>query len=401
MSLALEHELDQSSARALVEQINRNLGEVRSLVLELHDRRGWKALGYATWEACVEEEFSQHRRTVFAHLQAANFERELKSVDVDTFSGQVSTSNFRELAIGDEPFEDKLEVARSVDLATISTRELRRVIHARRELRIEHARRTILEQAAAPDLDQSTFAVEVADAGALPLYSVGADLIVCSPPYGLGVQGSDLNAELSYDDYLGRVGRWARGLYGLADAERGRLCINVPLDRTVGSREPLFVDWVVMLRRAGWRWEGCHVWKEGNVSNHQARGSVASPNAPHAIAPVELVVVMRRGAEWSLGRPGEPSDIEELDWIDWLSSTWQFAGEHRHRVGHGAPFPEELARRCVLLYSFPGALIADPFVGSGTTAVAALRLGRRFRGSDIDPECVELTRARVAREVLE
>jgi hypothetical protein len=59
-----------------------------------------------------------------------------------------------------------------------------------------------------------------------------------------------------------------------------------------------------------------------------------------------------------------------------------------------APYPEELAKRCILLFSFPGDLVADPFVGSGTTAVAALTRGRRFVGSDLDPESVALTRAR-------
>jgi site-specific DNA-methyltransferase (adenine-specific) len=228
---------------------------------------------------------------------------------------------------------------------------------------------------------------------------LGTDLIVTSPPYGLDLEGSDQDEDgANWGEYVLKADMWAQEMYAVVNPDHGRLCLNIPLDRSKGSREAVYADWVQVLRRAGWKYEATIVWKEGNTSNHQARGSVASPNAPHAVAPVEMIVVMYRG-EWNLGEPQRPSDISELDWIDWLSTTWTFAGEHRYRVGHMAPFPEELARRCILLYSFPDALIGDPFCGSGSTAVASLKTGRAFRGSDIDEECVELTRARVAREV--
>ena len=62
---------------------------------------------------------------------------------------------------------------------------------------------------------------------------------------------------------------------------------------------------------------------------------------------------------------------------------WTFAGANPRRVGHPAPFPEELPRRLIKLYSYPGDLVLDPFAGSGTTLVAAKRLGRALaRGRD-------------------
>lgn len=386
-------ELGAADARAICERIRAHLGDMRALVLELHDRRGWVALGYASWEACVTQEFARDRSSLFRHLQAAEVERDLNSRDVTTPA--VGTYNL--VALAQLEPEERLEVAQAFDLSTVSVRTLRQEIKQRRERRVVESRTRLLE-APGPALELGdAFAVELADCAHLPAYAVGADLIVTSPPYGLGVHGSDQLSSTDWPGYLWTAQSWAESMYHVL-VDGGRLCLNVPLDRSTGSREPCYADWVQVLRGAGFGYETTHLWLEGNSVNHQARGSVASPNAPHGITPVEMVIVAYR-ARWNLQQPSRPGDIALDEWMDWLSNVWNFPGEHRHRVGHSAPFPEELARRCVLLYSFPGALVADPFVGSGTTAVAALKLGRRFRGSDIDPECVALTERRVAREL--
>jgi hypothetical protein len=79
------------------------------------------------------------------------------------------------------------------------------------------------------------------------------------------------------------------------------------------------------------------------------------------------------------------------------AARWSFAGESATRVGYPAPFPIELPRRLIKLLSFPGDLVLDPFVGTGTTAEAALILGRRFYGCDLNPIAVERTRLRMTR----
>jgi site-specific DNA-methyltransferase (adenine-specific) len=70
---------------------------------------------------------------------------------------------------------------------------------------------------------------------------------------------------------------------------------------------------------------------------------------------------------------------------------WTFAGANPRRVGHPAPFPEELPRRLIKLYSYPYDLILDPFSGSGTTLVVATKLGRRSLGVEINPIFCDLT----------
>ena len=77
---------------------------------------------------------------------------------------------------------------------------------------------------------------------------------------------------------------------------------------------------------------------------------------------------------------------------------WQFAPASARRIGHPAPFPEELPRRCIELYTYREEVVLDPFMGSGTTALAALRAGRRFVGYEVAEEYRELARRRLAGE---
>ncbi len=69
--------------------------------------------------------------------------------------------------------------------------------------------------------------------------------------------------------------------------------------------------------------------------------------------------------------------------------------ESAKRVGHAAPFPEELPYRCIQLFTFKGDVVLDPFVGSGTTCIVALKTGRHFLGIDIKEEYVKIAEQRI------
>ena len=81
--------------------------------------------------------------------------------------------------------------------------------------------------------------------------------------------------------------------------------------------------------------------------------------------------------------------------MELTKSIWRFPAESAKRIGHPAPFPIELVRRCIELFSFSNDVILDPFMGSGTTAIAALKSGRRFVGYEIDSEYIELSNKRI------
>jgi site-specific DNA-methyltransferase (adenine-specific) len=237
-------------------------------------------------------------------------------------------------------------------------------------------------------------AIEQADAASLPLPDGVAHLIVTSPPYGLGVAYSNSDDDQGYAPYMEAVATWCAEMYRVATPQ-GRLCLNIPLDITRGGVQPIYADWLYSLRAVGWKYRTSIVWNEGNINKSTARGSVDSPSAPHVIAPVEMILVVHKG-EWNLGRV-DHHDLTHEHWLEWTNGLWTFSGERRS--DHPAPFPEELPRRCIELFSFRNDTVLDPFVGSGTSALAAHKLGRTFFGFDQSPEYVQHARARLAREV--
>jgi len=81
--------------------------------------------------------------------------------------------------------------------------------------------------------------------------------------------------------------------------------------------------------------------------------------------------------------------------MEWTKSIWTMNAESARKIGHPAPFPEELPYRLIQLYSFKGDIILDPFMGSGTTAISALKSDRRFVGYDISKEYINLAKKRI------
>jgi site-specific DNA-methyltransferase (adenine-specific) len=223
------------------------------------------------------------------------------------------------------------------------------------------------------------------------------NLVVTSPPYDLGIDygGRGYDDHQPYDAYLAWVRRWAEALLDVS-ARGGRACINIPLDSNKGGKRAVYADYMRVFQEVGWEYQTSIVWNEQNISRRTAWGSWLSPSAPFVTAPVEMIAVFYKG-EWR--RPatdGKRGDIGRDEFLAWTLGMWTFAGANPRRVGHPAPFPEELPRRLIKLYSYPGDVVLDPFLGSGTTAVAATRLGRRAVGVEINPLFCELAQRNLA-----
>ena len=86
------------------------------------------------------------------------------------------------------------------------------------------------------------------------------------------------------------------------------------------------------------------------------------------------------------------------EFIEATTDVWELPSERATRVGHPAPFPVELPLRLIELYTYEGDLVLDPFIGSGTTAAAALRSGRHYVGYDTESEYVRIAEQRVSEE---
>ena len=222
------------------------------------------------------------------------------------------------------------------------------------------------------------------------------DLIITSPPYNVGLDYRSTDDEISYEEYLEFSRLWMANCYAWSKPS-ARFCLNIPLDKNKGGQRSVGADLTVIAQEVGWRYHATIVWNEGNISRRTAWGSWMSASAPYVIAPVELIVVLYK-EEWKKRGGSGKSDISREEFLEWTNGLWTFSGESRKKVGHPAPFPRELPRRCIKLFSFVGDVVFDPFLGSGTTLVEALALGRKGVGVEIDATYAEIAKRRLVEE---
>jgi len=229
---------------------------------------------------------------------------------------------------------------------------------------------------------------------AIPASSI--DLIVTSPPYNVDIGYNSHNDGLSYEEYLEFSRRWLAKSFELVK-EDGRLCLNIPLDKNKGGKHSVCADITVLAKEIGWKYHSTIIWNEGNISRRTAWGSFMSASAPYVIAPVEVIVVLYK-ERWKKTSGSRKSDISKSEFMQWTNGMWTFNGESKKRVGHPAPFPVELPKRCIKLFSYVGDTVLDPFVGSGTTLIAAYHLNRRAIGVELDEKYCDLAIERLQRE---
>jgi DNA modification methylase len=239
-------------------------------------------------------------------------------------------------------------------------------------------------------------------------------LVVTSPPYFVGKEyevavtaGADDRVPTSYLDYLEML----RDVF--AECARvlepgGRIAINVA---NLGRKpyRSLAADVVRILQDdLGLLLRGEIVWQKAEG----ATGSVAWGSFRKATNPVlrditERVIVASKGRfdrarsvadRKAEGRPHRTT-ISTDEFMEATLDVWRIDSESARRVQHPAPFPIELPRRLIDLYTYEGDLVLDPFLGSGTTLVAAARTGRRGVGYDLDPEYVEIAAQRYRAEL--
>jgi len=218
-------------------------------------------------------------------------------------------------------------------------------------------------------------------------------LMVTSPPYNVG---KEYDANLTLEEYRGFLRRvWSETHRVLTPG--GRACINVA---NLGRRPyiPLHAYIAEDMNALGFLMRGEIIWHKGSSAGAStAWGSWMSAANPTLRDTHEYILVFCKG---SFARPkpaGRQSTIAREEFLEYTKSVWSFTSQSARRVGHPAPFPVELPYRLIQLYTFAGEVVLDPFMGSGQTAIAALKAGRRYIGYEIDAQYAALAETRIAQ----
>jgi site-specific DNA-methyltransferase (adenine-specific) len=145
------------------------------------------------------------------------------------------------------------------------------------------------------------------------------------------------------------------------------------------------------------------IWqKQRGASGSCAWGSYRSPANPVLRDTTERLLIASKGRFDRVGRDADRDRVATIPGDEFMEATldvWEIPAESATRVGHPAPFPVALVERCIQLFTYDGDVVLDPFMGSGTTAVAAAGTGRHYIGYDTDAGYVERARERVASMV--
>ncbi len=232
---------------------------------------------------------------------------------------------------------------------------------------------------------------DILKTSAIELGSV--DLVVTSPPYNVDIRYNSHRDDISYADYLKFSEKWLARCFDFLRND-GRLCMNIPLDKNKGGQQSVGADLTTLAKQIGYKYHSTIVWNEGNISRRTAWGSWMSASAPFVIAPVELIVVLYKKT-WKKTGGSKRSDVARDEFMNWTNGLWTFNGESKKKIGHPAPFPLELPKRCVKLFSYVGDTVLDPFMGSGTTLLAAAMLGRKAIGVEVDKGYCKLAKTRM------
>lgn len=213
--------------------------------------------------------------------------------------------------------------------------------------------------------------------------------IITSPPYNVNLQYNSYEDNREYKDYLG----WMREVFTESYrvlTDDGRMVVNVG-DGKNGSI-PTHSDFIQICQEIGFSVLTIIIWNKNTTSNRTAWGSFMSPSAPSFPRCFEYILVFRKSLK--LKHKGTPT-IDKQDFINWSNGTWSFNCAKVKDTGHPAAFPIELPRRCIQLFTYEGDVVMDPFLGSGTTALAAIETGRKYVGFEIDSVYFENARAKI------
>jgi DNA modification methylase len=222
----------------------------------------------------------------------------------------------------------------------------------------------------------------------LPDHSV--HLMITSPPYNVQ---KEYDEDMTLRDYLKLLRTVGEETYRVL-VTGGRACINIA---NLGRKPYIPVHSYIIqeMLAIGFLMRGEIIWdKASSAGVSTAWGSWLSATNPVLRDVHEYILVFCKEA-FSRQSTERESTIDRNGFLSWTKSIWTFPAESARRIGHPAPFPEELPKRLIELYSYRHDVILDPFCGSGTTCVAAIKSNRHFIGYETNEEYIQLSEDRI------
>ena len=244
------------------------------------------------------------------------------------------------------------------------------------------------------------------------------DLIVTSPPYGVGIEYDVHDDDMFVEDYLKFTEEWMTEAFRVLKDD-GRIAINIPYEtnrQAKGGRIFMVSEVWQIMKKIGYKFFGVVDLEE--ESPHRSRttawGSWMSPSAPYIYNPKECVIlaykkkhikIVKGVPEW-VGEMGEVedkngvmknkmmyTDTQKRDFIDLVFGQWHYFADTKSMTK--ATFSMDIPTKAIKILTYKNDIVMDPFAGSGTSLVAAETLGRRWIGVELSPNYSEVAKKRV------
>jgi site-specific DNA-methyltransferase (adenine-specific) len=216
-------------------------------------------------------------------------------------------------------------------------------------------------------------------------------LMITSPPYCSGkVYDLDLTLD-AYSSFLNSI--WKEIHRVLIPG--GRACVNAA---NLGRKPyiPLHSIIINSYLNIGFLMRGEIIWdKSASAGSSTAWGSWQSASNPVLRDVHEYILIFSKASFKRKKNKTKTDTITKEEFLENTKSIWQFPTVSAKKIGHPAPYPLELPRRLIQLYSFKGDVVLDPFMGSGQTAIAAVEAHRNFVGYELKDEYVALAEKRI------
>ena len=216
-------------------------------------------------------------------------------------------------------------------------------------------------------------------------------LLVTSPPYNVR---KEYDADLTLEEYRHLL----RNVFSEAHKKLvagGRACVNLA---NLGRKPYIALHSCIIqdMLEIGYLMRGEIIWnKASSASPSTAWGTWRSAANPVLRDVHEYVLIFSKERFDRQKVPGRVNTISRDDFLEYTKSVWTFPAESARRVGHPAPFPIELPYRLIQMYTFRDEVVLDPFCGSGTSCLAAIKAGRHYVGYENAPDYVKLAEKRI------